>query len=94
MAYSRFLVGLPSFDETLLVVRLDDAGYAGHTAVTYLDCAPVEYFAEFGSFGEVLVDEFQERFADVGCNIFTARRVEPDDVSLSVAHLLGSVFCV
>ena len=37
-------------------MRLDDAGYVGHKAVTYLDRAPVEYFAEFGSFGEVLVD--------------------------------------
>ena len=75
-------------------MRLDDAGYAGHTAVTYLNCAPVEYFPEFGSFGEVLVDELQERFAGAGCDVYTVRRVEPDDVSLSVVRLLGSVFCV
>ena len=51
-------------------MRLDDAGYVGHTVITYLDSAHVEYFVELGSFGEVLVD------------------------LLSIARLLGSVFCV
>ena len=78
----------------MMLATLLYAQRAGHTAVSYLDRAPVEYFAEFGSFGEVLVDELQERFAKVGCNVFTVRRVEPDDVSLSVERLLGSVFYV
>ena len=42
----------------------------------------------------MLVDELQKRFVGVGCDIFTVRSFEPDDVSLSVARLLGSVFCV
>ena len=50
ITYLSFLAGL-------LYWRLDNAGYVGHTAVTYLNCVPVEYFVELGSFGKVFVDE-------------------------------------
>ena len=47
-------------------MRLDNAGYVGHTAVSFLNRVPVEYF-----FGKVFVDEFEETFADVGSDILT-----------------------
>ena len=51
---------------------LNDAGYVEHTVVAYLDCVPVKYFVEFGSFWEVLVDKLKE-FAGVGRNVFDVR---------------------
>ena len=71
-----------------------DAGYVGHTAVTYLNCVSFEYLVELGSFGKVFVDELKERFADVGSDVLAVRKVKPNHVALPVSRLLRSVFCV
>ncbi len=53
-------------------------------AITNFDVIFVEEFMESMVFVEVLVDELEEGFADVGFYVFTVGRVVPDDVSLSV----------
>ena len=63
----------------------NDGSHVVCAAVTYFDVISVEKFMEFMIFVEVLVDELEEGFADVGFYVFTVGRVVPDDVSLSVS---------
>ena len=56
----------------------------GHATVADFDVVLVEDFVKFMLSWKVLLDEVQENSSDVGEGVVVERRVEPDDVSLSV----------
>ena len=68
-----------------LVVFVDDRFHVVHTAVANFDVIPVEKAVVFVLFREVLRNKFEECSADVSLDVFTERRVVPDNISLSVA---------
>ena len=59
-----------------------------HTAVANFDVILVEEAVVFVLFREVLRNKFEENPADVSLDVFTERRVVPDNISLSVASRL------
>ena len=75
------IVGISYF----LVVFVDDRFYVVHTAVANFDVILVEKAAVFVLFREVLRNKIEKCSADVSLDVFTERRVVPDDISLSVA---------
>ena len=56
----------------------------GHATVADFNVVLVEDFVKFMLSLKVLLDEVQENSYDVGEGVVVERRVEPDDVSLSV----------
>ena len=68
-----------------LVVFFDDRFHVVHTAVANFDVIPVEKAVVFVLFREVLRNKFEKCSADVSLDVFTGRRVVPDNISLSVA---------
>ena len=68
--------------EEFSVMVPDDTGDVGHTAITDLEIAPVEYLAQFRLLWEMLIDQLQDAVADVGCDAFTKRWIEQDYILL------------
>ena len=64
---------------------VDDRFHIVHTAVANFDVIPVEKAVVFVLFREVLRNKFEKCSADVSLDVFTERRVVPDNISLSVA---------
>ena len=56
-----------------------------HTALANFDVILVEKAVVFVLFREVLRNKFEKCSADVSLDVFTERRVVPDNISLSVA---------
>ena len=87
------IVGISYF----LVVFVDYRFHVVHTAVANFDVILVEKAVVFVLFREVLRNKFEESSADVSLDVFTERRVVPDNISLSVAsrscRLLVFVVC-
>ena len=75
------IVGISYF----LVVFVDDRFHVVHTAVADFDVILVEKGVVFVLFRGVLRNKFEKCSADVSLDIFTERRVVPDNISLSVA---------
>ena len=75
------IVGISYF----LVVFVDDRFHVVHTAVANFDVILVEKAVVFVLFREVLRNKVEKCSADVSLDVFTERRVVPDDISLSVA---------
>ena len=75
------IVGISYF----LVVFVDDRFHVVHTAVANFDVILVEKAVVFVLFREVLRNKIEKCSADVSLDVFTERRVVPDDISLSVA---------
>ena len=71
--------------DDFLIMFANDGSHVVCAAVTNFDVIFVEELMEFMVFVEVLVDELEKGFADVGFYVFTVGRVVPDDVSLSVS---------
>ena len=85
------IVGISYF----LVVFVDDRFHVVHTAVANFDVILVEKAVVFVLFREVLRSKVEECSADVSLDVFTERRVVPDDVSLTVASRSCRLFvCV
>ena len=68
-----------------LVVFVDHRFHVVHTAVANFDVILVEKVVVFVLFREVLRNKFEKCSADVSLDVFTERRVVPDNISLSVA---------
>ena len=66
-------------------VFVDDRFHVVHTAVANFDVILVEKAVIFVLFREVLRNKIEKCSADVSLDVFTERRVVPDDISLSVA---------
>ena len=64
---------------------VDDRFHVVHTAVANFDVILVEKAVVFVLFREVLRNKFEKCSADVSLDVFTERRVVPDDISLSVS---------
>ena len=64
---------------------VDDRFHVVHTAVANFDVILVEKAVVFVLFREVLRDKFEKCSADVSLDVFTERRVVPENISLSVA---------
>ena len=79
--HCHVIVGISYF----LVVFVDDRFHVVHTAVANFDVILVEKAVVFVLFREVLRNQFEESSADVSLDVFTERRVVPDNISLSVA---------
>ena len=75
------IVGISYF----LVVFVDDRFHVVHTAVANFDVILVEKAVVFVLFREVLRNKIEKCSADVSLDVFTERRVVPDDISLSFA---------
>ena len=75
------IVGISYF----LVVFVDDRFHVVHTAVANFDVILVEKAVVFVLFREVLRNKIEKCSADVSLDVFTERRVVPDDISLFVA---------
>ena len=75
------IVGISYF----LVVFVDHQFHVVHTAVANFDVILVEKAVIFVLFREVLRNKIEKCSADVSLDVFTERRVVPDDISLSVA---------
>ena len=75
------IVGISYF----LVVFVDDRFHVVHAAVADFDVILVEKTVVFVLFREVLRNKFEKCSADVSLDVFTERRVVPDNISLSVA---------
>ena len=75
------IVGISYF----LVVFVDDRFHVVHTAVADFDIILVEKAVVFVLFREVLRNKFEKCSAEVSLDVFTERRVVPDNISLSVA---------
>ena len=75
------IVGISYF----LVVFVDDRFHVVHTAVANFDVILVEKAVIFVLFREVLRNKIEKCSAGVSLDVFTERRVVPDDISLSVA---------
>ena len=66
---------------------VDDRFHVVHTAVANFDVILVEKAVVFVLFREVLSNKIEKCSADVSLDVFTERRVVPDDISLSVASV-------
>ena len=55
------------------------------TAIADLYSVSVKYFTEFVGFGEMMVKQVKETLCDISGNSSTERRIEPDDVSVTVS---------
>ena len=85
-----------------LVVFVDDRFHVVHTAVANFDVISAEKAVVFVLFREVLRNKFEKCSADVSLDVFTERRVVPDNISLSVAlrscrllvFVVGQCFCI
>ena len=75
------IVGISYFH----VVFVDDRFHVVHAAVADFDVILVEKAVVFVLFREVLRNKFEKCSADVSLDVFTDRRVVPDNISLSVA---------
>ena len=75
------IVGISYF----LVVFVDDRFHVVHTAVANFDVILVERAVVFVLFRELLRNKIEKCSADVSLDVFTERRVVPDDISLCVA---------
>ena len=92
------IVGISYF----LVVVVDDRFHVVHTAIANFDVILVQKAVVFVLFREVLRNKIEKCSADVSLDVFTERRVVPDDISLSVASgscrlfvfVVGQCFCV
>ena len=78
------IVGISYF----LVVFVDDRFHVVHAAVADFDVILVEKAVVFVLFREVLRNKFEKCSADVSLDVFTERRVVPDNISLSVAFYI------
>ena len=72
------IVGISYF----LVVFVDDRFHVVHTAVANFDVILVEKAVVFVLFREVLRNKIEKCSAAVSFDVFTERRVVPDDISL------------
>ena len=67
----------------------DDACHVWHAAVVEFDVKFVANFVEAVVWGEVLVDEIEELFANICFDLNVVWGIEPGDVSLSCSLLLA-----
>ena len=63
------------------IVAFDELGYVGCAAVADLHRAMVEDFVQLAACWEVLGNQMQESFSDIGFNILVVRGVVPRDCS-------------
>ena len=78
-------------------MAFDDACHVRHVAVAEFDVKFVANFVEAVVWGEVLVGEIEELFANICFDFHVVWRIEPGDVSLSVFCFLrfgGVVGCM
>lgn len=88
--YIGVIVGISYF----LVVFVDDRFHVVHTAVANFDVILVEKAVVFVLFREVLRNKIEKCSADVSLDVFTERRVVPDDISLPVASRSCRLFVI
>ena len=69
--------------ENLWVVALDDACYVASAALADLHITPIKYLVQYVWRREMFI-KVEERSRNFRLDIFTVRRVEPNDVSWSV----------
>ena len=72
------IVGISYF----ILVFVDDRFHVVHTAVANFDVILVEKAVVFMLFREVLRNKIEKCSADVSLDVFTERRVVPDDMQL------------
>ena len=70
---------------TFLLCLVDDRFHVVHAAVANFDVILFEKAVVLVLFREVLRNKVEKCCADVSLDVFTERRVVPDDISLSVA---------
>ena len=75
--------GSLSFGEDAIVVRLDDAGHIGQTAIANLYSAAIEYLLQLGTLWKMLVDRLQKSLTDAGLNTLAIWWVKPYHLSRS-----------
>ena len=72
-------------------MRVDDRTDVFCAGVAYFDVVFVKDWVELVGFCKVFVDEFEEGFAHICCDIFVVWRVEPDNFSFSGATVFGII---
>ena len=77
------------------VMVADDAGDVGNTTIAHLELVFAEDLAQFRLSWEVFSDQLEKTAADVGCDTFTKRRIEPSYIAFALtirrqANLYGA----
>ena len=83
--YMVICIGVIDGISYFLVVSVDDRFHVVHTAVSNFDVILVEKAVVFVLFWEVFKNKIEKCSPDVSLDVFTERRVVPDNISLSVA---------